>query len=414
MFRAVSDSVPRLSIGLLLTLLPCGAEAVPTQSDPAPRSRKVTTPSSQDVKETQTPVSQARVDELINQGKVHYKAARLKQALAKFEDALEAEPNQDEALGLAAITAFRLDSQEQARRWFLRRAELPSQKDSVKAFSYYRVALTYWRQLHHQAARGFTIKDGKVEFKLKNADLAPARENLRAGLHFVERALIVNANYAEAHNLKNLLHTEAAFTASESSEAARQRKLALDSLRKAIALQVSTAARTDLAAGDFSLATVRIGEIPRTSEEQLRPADEFLGLIEGGRPLKRVTPAFPSARPAKSKTGGKDASTTGVTDKGGAYSIGGGRGALTAAYAPGTVKVEVLISTLGNVVFAHIVDGRADINGAAILAARAWKFAPAKFEGSPVQVSGVITFDMKPGRSKPSSPIATPTPRPKS
>jgi TonB family protein len=69
---------------------------------------------------------------------------------------------------------------------------------------------------------------------------------------------------------------------------------------------------------------------------------------------------------------------------------------LTAAYTPGKVKVEVLISATGEVVFGHIVDGRPDLNGAAILAARAWKFEPAKFEGKQVQVSGMITFDMKP------------------
>jgi TonB family protein len=87
-----------------------------------------------------------------------------------------------------------------------------------------------------------------------------------------------------------------------------------------------------------------------------------------------------------------------VTAGGGAYSLGAGRGALTAAYTPGIVKVEVLISAAGDVVFAHVVDGRHDLNGSAVMAAREWKFEPAKFEGKPVQVSGVITFDMKPER----------------
>ena len=72
------------------------------------------------------------------------------------------------------------------------------------------------------------------------------------------------------------------------------------------------------------------------------------------------------------------------------------------------MKVEVLISTTGEVVFAHVVDGRADLNGAAILAARGWRFAPPRFEKTPIQVSGIITFDMKPGARK-----ATPKPTPK-
>jgi TonB family protein len=72
---------------------------------------------------------------------------------------------------------------------------------------------------------------------------------------------------------------------------------------------------------------------------------------------------------------------------------------------PGKVKVEVLISTSGEVVFAHVVQGRSDLNGEAVMAARKWKFKPATFAGQPVQLSGVITFDMKPGRASP-----TPTP----
>ena len=136
--------------------------------------------------------------------------------------------------------------------------------------------------------------------------------------------------------------------------------------------------------------------------------DEMLKVIEGGRPIKRKSPAFPALRASKNKDAASDPSSTGVTDKGGAYSIGSGRGALTAAYAPGTVKVEVLVSLTGDVVFAHVVDGRDDLNGAAILAARGWKFSPAKLDGSPVQVSGVITFDLKPPGSR---PTASPTPK---
>src|SRR6185503_18675396 len=127
---------------------------------------------------------------------------------------------------------------------------------------------------------------------------------------------------------------------------------------------------------NFNLPTVRIGEIPQNKEQEATFTDPMLKLIEGGRPLKRASPVFPSMRPAKPKDDSRDPSSTGVTDKGGAYSIGSGRGALTAAYAPGTVKVEVLISKTGDVVFAHVVDGRDDLNGSALLPARAWKFAP--------------------------------------
>src|SRR5262249_875608 len=134
-------------------------------------------------------------------------------------------------------------------------------------------------------------------------------------------------------------------------------------------------------------------------EDENKIEDPMKKLITGGKPIKRMEAIFPSARPAKSSNQ-KDPSVKGVTADGGAYSLGTGRGALTAAYSPGIVKVEVLISATGEVVFGHFIEGRSDLNGAAILASRAWKFEPAKFEGKQVQVSGVITFDMKPDEGK--------------
>ncbi len=383
--------------------------------EPESRPRKVSPPatstskpSPESTSRSQKPATAApaTVPELLEQGKAHYRAARFKQALTKFEAALKVEPTHDETLALAAITAFRLDNQEQARQWFIRRAELPGQKPSVIAFSYYRVALTYWRRLHDPVAKSYTVKDGKITFKLVEADAPLIREGLTAGLDYAQRALRVNGNYAEAHNIMNLLFSEQALAASSSDERRKSRALALDSLRKAIRLQSRQVNPSDAEAGNFNLATVRIGEIARAREEEALFADEMMKLIEGGLPVKRVQPSFPSARAATPKTSQDASSATGVTDKGGAYSIGSGRGALTAAYEAGTVKVEVLVSTTGDVVFAHVVDGRADLNGAAILAARAWKFAPAKFEGMPVQLSGIISFEMKPGAK------SKPTPRP--
>ncbi|MEP7342748.1 MAG: hypothetical protein ABI977_33775 [Acidobacteriota bacterium] len=57
---------------------------------------------------------EASAADLIAQGKTLFRTVKLRQALVKFEAALKQEPDNDEALGLAAETAFRLDSQ--ARR----------------------------------------------------------------------------------------------------------------------------------------------------------------------------------------------------------------------------------------------------------------------------------------------------------
>src|SRR5689334_2627824 len=68
---------------------------------------------------------EASAADLIAQGKALFRTAKLAQALAKFEAALKLEPDNDEALGLAAETAFRLDRQSAARGYFIHRADAP-------------------------------------------------------------------------------------------------------------------------------------------------------------------------------------------------------------------------------------------------------------------------------------------------
>jgi tetratricopeptide (TPR) repeat protein len=335
--------------------------------------------------------------QLIEQGKALYRAQRLKPALAKFEAALKLEPENDEALSLAAVTAFRLDLQPQSRDYFLRRANLTRQKDSVKAFSYYRVALTYWREVHDLVAKFVEIKGNKVVVTTPEQNRADIRSGIKNGLEYADKALAILDNFAEAQNVKNLLHAEAALSADSGEVAIEHRRQSVECLRRAIELSKSLAGAKGGDVADFSLPTIRVSEFAHTDEEEGKIEDPMKALITGGRPVKRTQATFPGARPAKAGNQ-DDPSAKGVTKDGGAYSLGSGRGALTAAYAPGIVKVEVLVS--GAVVFAHVVDGRSDLNGEAILAARAWKFEPAKFEGKQVQVSGVITFDMKPSVGK--------------
>jgi TonB family protein len=376
-----------------------------TQSPPA---RPTPQPSKKAESPSPAPTPQLSAFDLITQGKSLYRSQRFKQALAKFESALKLEPENDEALGLAAVTAFRLDNQAQSREYFQRRADLPDQKDSVKAFSFYRIALTYWREVHDLVAKFSELKDNKVAVELPEREGLDLKYGIENGLEYAEKALAISAGFAEAHNIKNLLNAEAALAADDEEKAQAYRKESIDSLRRAIAFSRTSAGGRSVADADFSLPTIRVSTFTHTKEEEDTLEDPMMKLIEGGRPVKRMQAVFPSVKPPRSNTDRSDASARGVTSDGGAYSLGTGRGALTAAYAPGTVKIEVLISTEGNVVFAHVVDGRSDLNGAAVLAARNWKFEPARFEGKPVQVSGMITFEMKPGRARP-----TPTPAPK-
>jgi tetratricopeptide (TPR) repeat protein len=344
---------------------------------------------------TPTPVTAAS---LVTQGKALYRTARFKQALAKFEAALKLEPQHDEALGLAAVTAFRLDNQATAREYFLRRAELPKQKDSIKAYSFYRVALTYWRAAHDLIAKYGDIKEGRLLFALPEDKRDDARGYIRDGLKYVERALDITKNYPEAYNIRNLLQAEAALAENDEDDAEKYRERSVESLRRALALARPAPEGKAAESADFSYPTVRVAAFTLNDEDDAVLNDPMMKLIEGGRPIKRVAARFPSVRPPKSDGNTSDPSSKGVNPDGSTTSLGAGRGALTAAYAPGKVKIEMLVSTTGKVVFAHIISGRADLNGAALLAARGWTFEPATFEGRPVQLSTVVTFEMRPRR----------------
>jgi len=406
---------PAQQTGQTSTPRPRSTPSPGNQVKPSPTQKPSAPPTSDkaDPQSTKPPVT---AKDLVEQGKQIYRtanaatevnrAARLQKALDKFQAALALEPDHDEALWLAAVTAFRLDDQPQAREWFLHRAEIPNQKDSVKAYSHYWAALTLWRETHELIAKHGEIKEGKIVFELPDEESTEAAKYIADGLDYVGRALAIVPGYAEAHNLRNLLHAEAAFITADEKKAAEERRAALASLRKAIELHRPPSNAND-AATMFGAPTVYVAEFARTKDEDAALKELAMKPSEGGRPLTRVAASFPAVRPPKTQGDAKDPSVTGVTAEGGAYSLGLGRGALNAAYLPGTVKVEVLVSTTGSVLFAHVVDGRSDLNGAALLAAKKWTFAPAKFEGQPVQVSGVITFEMKPGGVKPS---ASPTP----
>jgi TonB family protein len=351
-----------------------------TKPAPTPTSKPKSDAAANTPKQTAKPTG--TLDQLLEQGKAFYKTGNFLQALAKFEAALKIEEEHDETLALAADTAYRLDDQVKARTWFLRRAELPNQKESVRAYSFYRTALSYWREAHDVIAASGEYKNGQTVFKLPDKSVTQAEEQLAGGLYYVERAITLISHYAEAHNLKNLLHSQYLFFVSNEKKLAEHRRLALASLRRTFELMKGKDPQKW--AADFGTPTVLVSEFAPTDAEAEKATERISTLIEGSEVIKRAAALFPSIRSARTADP-SDPSRTGTTKEGGAY-------------APGKVKVEVLISTSGEVVFAHVVQGRSDLNGAAVAAARKWKFSPAKFEGKPVQVSGMITFDMRPGR----------------
>lgn len=64
-----------------------------------------------------------------------------------------------------------------------------------------------------------------------------------------------------------------------------------------------------------------------------------------------------------------------------------------AAKAAGTVVVQILIDEVGNVISAHAVSGHPLLQAASVAAARQARFAPTSLSGTPVKVTGVVTYN---------------------
>lgn len=83
------------------------------------------------------------------------------------------------------------------------------------------------------------------------------------------------------------------------------------------------------------------------------------GVLQGG-PIKRVQPYYPI-----------DAKLTGIV---------------------GDVAVQVTIGTTGEIIAAESISGPEQLREAATIAARQWLFKPTELSGTPVNVTGVLTF----------------------
>jgi tetratricopeptide (TPR) repeat protein len=336
----------------------------------------------------QTPPSEPGVTESIKEGITLYRSRKFKQALEKFEAALRQDPKNDEALLYAAVTAFRLGSQVQSRGYFLRRAELPGQKDTVKAFCFYRVALTYWREVHDIVARYGAVTGERLVYNLPERESADVERGITNGLDYVDRAIAIIKDFGEAYNIKNLLHSEAALVAKDQKKATDHRNQSVMALRQAVAKTGKAAGARPGDVGDFNQPTVRIAEFAATIEDDRKIDDPMAKMIAGGKPRRRVKANFPSVRPQNLPGEAKDTAAS----EGGAASSTPDQ---TVAPAPEVIKVEILVSPTGSVVFTRIIDGQQGFNDAAILAAQGWRFEPATFDGKPVQLSSVISFEVK-------------------
>lgn len=184
-------------------------------------------------------------------------------ALESYTKALELAGSnckiRDNAIGYIATIHDELRHVEENRNWLLKRAEGECATEEIKAGTYYAIGVKYWQCAYDEStryadkarlttdpfhARNFYHQPDKVKFD----------DCLSKAFEYVEKALAVNSDYAEAHSYKSLLYREKQKSTSAeadrkkfSGEAEKEAKIAIDLTARAKAKADADAAAKEAA-----------------------------------------------------------------------------------------------------------------------------------------------------------------------
>lgn len=160
----------------------------------------------------------------------------------------------DNAIGYIATIHDELAHPDENRNWLLKRAEGECATPDIKAGTYYAIGVKYWQCAYDQSTRyADKAKTATEPFHVRNFYHAPDKAKfddcLGKAFEFIEKALSVNPDYAEAHSYKSLLYREKQKSTSAEAdrkkfneEAEKEAKLAIDLTAKAKAKAEAEAA----------------------------------------------------------------------------------------------------------------------------------------------------------------------------
>jgi tetratricopeptide (TPR) repeat protein len=289
------------------------------------------------------PSAKSQAEELVKKGDELYKAGKFKEAIEAYKEALNRDPNNDQAIGYIAYSFNKMGDKESAREWMKRRIDMPGQTPSRKASTLADLALLYWDDAHLQVvgllAAGNT---GAV----KAEDKAAVARMINEGIDSAQKAVTIAPRSVKGFNLLNLLYRS---SAAMEADPARRKELisrADEALRQAIQFYEANA-QVQQSADMFMVPTISTLD-----------GSELGEAVKMGQATKKVQPD--SIKDAK-----------------------------------GPVAVEVLVGRDGKTRFHRVVAGQGKTGDAALAAARQWTFEPTTFEGHPVQVFSIINFTVK-------------------
>lgn len=288
------------------------------------------------------PAAHGKLEELLKKGDDLYKANKFKEAIEVYKEALNQDPNNDQAVAYIGYSFNKLRDSEQARLWMKRRIEIPGQTPSRRAQVLTDITLLYWDEAHVDIASRMAAPGKPV----KPEDILISKKLLAEGIDTGLKATAIAPRSVKGFNLLNLLY------------------------RASAALETDAAVKVDLLA---------------RADAALRKSVEIF----------EATPQTPStdlwAVPTLSAINGTD---LGQTVHFGAATKKGSPDALKDAK-EGAAVVEVVVGQDGKVRLPRVLAGMGKLGDAALNAAKQWEFAPSTFEGHTVQVIEMISFPVR-------------------
>ncbi len=140
---------------------------------------------------------------------------RARQAIKTFEEVLEIEPGNINAMANIAGIYAGLDEHDLAKDWYRKRLEV--QPDNPEP--YYGIATINWKLVH-----GETGLNGENAANLEDDRRVEVQQLVDAGVEVLQKALELNPNYSDAMQYLNLLYRERAYLATEEEEKLRWQK----------------------------------------------------------------------------------------------------------------------------------------------------------------------------------------------
>jgi tetratricopeptide (TPR) repeat protein len=185
-------------------------------------------------------------------------------ALQSYSKALELSGGnckvRDNAIGYIATIHDELQHPDENKKWLLERTQGECATNEVKAGTFYAIAVKYWQCAYDESTRyADKAKLTTEPFHVRNfyhpPDKAKFDDCLAKSFEFIEKALAINPEYAEARSYKSLLYREKQKSTSAEAdrkkfndEAEKEAKAAIDLIAKAKAKAEAEAAAKAAAA----------------------------------------------------------------------------------------------------------------------------------------------------------------------